>query len=458
MSVFGGVRSFRRTAVTLGLAAAVVIALPSWSPADPSNFSNGTAAASAQAFKVNPTASALSLGVTFGISLAGYTNQVAKADARGIDLGIIGTILAAAGCDGSAPTLASDQQPQPLALDSRDQGAANGKTEPETVMGSPLPFITKSAKASSAPLADAGVQITQLGQPAAFTISGATSSARTEIIKGNIRQAVATADIGSIDIGAGAVKLGGLHWDLTNHSGGDSSTVHNFTIGSAVIGGQAVPSQDAGAVIDAANKVLNPIGIVIKPPTFRQVNGGYTVDPLSIAVVPSTTRDQISGTILGALQPVRQQVTDALLKASCKFGSPLTVADVAVGSITGAGSFSLELGGVSASTGDIQTSSLLDQSLSAVPDTSLSSNALPATPAIAGTPAIAPGAPTIITNRKGAVQGRRLAKPIAASTPGHRGGMLALVGGIGLALLLAAIEGDRRLMRRAERTHSSTEG
>src|SRR5690348_6940649 len=149
VSVVGGVRSLRRTATALGLAAAVVVALPSWSPADTSNFSNGTAAASAQAFKVNPTASALSLGVTFGISLAGYTNQVAKADARGIDLGIIGTILAAAGCDGSAPTLASDQQPQPLALDSRDQGAANGKTEPETVMGSPLPFITKSAKASS---------------------------------------------------------------------------------------------------------------------------------------------------------------------------------------------------------------------------------------------------------------------------------------------------------------------
>jgi hypothetical protein len=33
-----------------------------------------------------------------------------------------------------------------------------------------------------------------------------------------------------------------------------------------------------------------------------------------------------------------------------------------------------------------------------------------------------------------------------------------LVGGIGLLLLLAAIEGDRRMMRRAERTHSTTEG
>lgn len=458
MSVFGGVRSLRRSAVTLGLAAMVVMALPSWSPADTSGFSNGTASASAQAFKVNPTASALSLGVTFGISLAGYTNQVAKADARGIDLGIIGTILAAAGCSGGAPTLPADQQPQPLAVDSRDPGAANGKTAPETVMGNPIPGITKSAKASSAPLADAGVTIGQLGQPAAFTISGATSSARTEIVKGNVRQAVATADIGSLDIGAGAVKLGGLHWDITNHSGGDTTTVHNFAIGSAVIGGTPVPTQDPDAVIAAANQALNPIGIEIRPPKFRQVNGGFTIDPLAIAVVPSATRDQLYGTVLGALQPVRQQVTDALLKASCQFGTFITIADVAVGSVTGAGSFSLELGGVSASSGDVQTSSLLDSSLSPTPDLGNSTNELPATPAIAAIPAIPPGAPTIITNKKGAVQGRRLAKPIGATSPGKRGGMLAMVGGIGLLLLLAAIEGDRRMMRRAERTHSTTEG
>jgi len=458
VSVFGGVRSLRRSAVTLGLAAMVVVALPSWSPADTSGFSNGTASASAQAFKVNPTASALSLGVTFGISLAGYTNEVAKADARGIDLGIIGTILAGAGCDGSAPTLPANQQPQPLAVDSRDPGAAQGKSAPETFMGNPVPGFTKTVKATSAPLADAGVTIGQLGQAAAFTISGATSSARTEVIKGNIRQAVATADIGSLDIGGGAVKLGGLHWDITNHTGADSSTAHTFAIGSAVIGGTPVPTQDPAAVIAAANQALNPIGIQIRPPNFRQVNEGYTIDPLSIAVVPSSTRDQVSGTILGGLQPVRQQVTDALLKASCKTGSLITIADVVVGSITGAGSFSLELGGVSASSGDVKTSSLLDSSLSPTPDLGSSTNELPATPAVAAIPAIPPGAPTIITNKKGAVQGRRLAKPIGATSPGRRGGMLAMVGGIGLLLLLAAIEGDRRMMRRAERTHSTTEG
>src|SRR5207248_8953078 len=115
-------------------------------------------------------------------------------------------------------------------------------------------------------------------------------------------------------------------------------------------------------------------------------------------------------------------------------------------------------GAASASTGDVKQSSLLDSSLSPVPDLGNPTNELPATPAIAATPAIPAGAPTIITNKKGAVQGRRLAKPIGATSPGRRGGMLAMVGGIGLLLLLAAIEGDRRMMRRAERTHSTTEG
>jgi hypothetical protein len=325
--------------------------------------------------------------------------------------------------------------------------------------GSPVPGITKQAMASAAPLADAQVTYASQGQPGLFTITGAHSSARSEIIKGNVRQAVATADIGSIDIAAGAIKLGGLHWDITHHSGADASISHNFSIGSAVIGGAPIPTQDPAAVIAAANQLLNPIGIEIRPPTFHKVNEGVAIDPLTIAVVPSTTRDQLSGTILGALQPVRQQVTDALLKASCSFGTLITVADVVVGSITGAGSFSLELGGVSASSGEVRLSSLLGgDDLSPAPEPLISTNDVISTPGIAATPGIEPSVQTITTKKgKGSVQGRRLAKPIGASTPGHRGGMLAMVGGVGLLLLLAAIEGDRRMMRRAERTHS-TEG
>ena len=55
----------------------------------------GQASAIAQSYKVDPRTAALSLGISFGVSLAGYTNNVAQAESRGIDLGIIGSTLAA---------------------------------------------------------------------------------------------------------------------------------------------------------------------------------------------------------------------------------------------------------------------------------------------------------------------------------------------------------------------------
>jgi hypothetical protein len=48
------------------------------------------------------------------------------------------------------------------------------------------------------------------------------------------------------------------------------------------------------------------------------------------------------------------------------------------------------------------------------------------------------------------VAGRHLASPIA-DTSGARGGMLAAVAAVGFGLLVAAVEGDRRMMRRAQR-------
>jgi hypothetical protein len=156
---------------------------------------------------------------------------------------------------------------------------------------------------------------------------------------------------------------------------------------------------------------------------------------------------------------VRQALTDAMLKASCKFGDVITVADITVGSVSGAGSFTLEVGGVSASSGDLK----LSNDLQAIPDlsnntnlnvpaasggtTDLGSTALPG--ASLSTPAI-PGTPGSSGQVASGVGGRQLARPIA-DTSGARGGMLAAVAAVGFGLLFAAIEGDRRMMRRAQR-------
>src|SRR5205085_7726721 len=115
-------------------------------PAAPAALS-GTATAIATSYKLNPTAAGLSIGIGFGVSLSDYTNQVARAESRGIDLGIIGTTLAAEGCDGGAPTLPADQQPQALRADSRDPDAGTQKSQEEKY----APVITKMVKANSSP-------------------------------------------------------------------------------------------------------------------------------------------------------------------------------------------------------------------------------------------------------------------------------------------------------------------
>src|SRR5947209_6483620 len=151
---FGG---FRRTFATATAVCGVVGAMAAGSvgtstaaTSDPA-ASGGTASAIATSYKLNPTAAGLSLGIGFGLSLSDYTNQSARAESRAIDLGIIGTTLAAEACDGGAPTLPADKQPQPLQAESSDPKAAQGYSSQEQW----APVITKSVRADGAPSSEA---------------------------------------------------------------------------------------------------------------------------------------------------------------------------------------------------------------------------------------------------------------------------------------------------------------
>src|SRR5438270_430262 len=149
----------------IGALAAAAAGAPVASRADTAPFSPGTASAIAQGARINPTAAQLSVGITFGLSLAGYQNKVAKADSRGID----------------------------------------------------------------------------------------------------------------------------------------PSNAATFTLGSAVIGGRAFPTGDPGAAFAAANQALKQLGMELRAPKVRNDNGVLYLDPLAVAVVPNSARDQISGTILGGI-------------------------------------------------------------------------------------------------------------------------------------------------------------
>jgi hypothetical protein len=405
----------------------------------------GTASATATSYKVNPTTASLSIGVTFGISLAGYTNQVAQAESRGIDLGIIGTTLAAQGCDGGDPSLAADKQPQPLHADSRD-GQPGIHTEPESISGQTIPVITKEAQANASPYAESNTTTAPLtGNGGIISINGAHSRAVTQLTKGT-RDALATVDIASVGI-PGVLELAGLHWSAESQSGAVDASNGSFTIGSLKVLGQSLPTADALSALSAANTALAPLGLQFVLPQAHTEAGILFVDPLMLRVVPSSTRDAISGGILGAAQPVRESLYDALLKQDCGNATYITVSDIAVGSITGAGSFSLELGGVQAKAVALQTTNFLEglpPLASSVQggdlggftafDSNNSVSALPATP------------PSAVLNDR---HGR--GPTLATTEKGSRGGKMAVVGLLGLAGLLLFAERDRQLMRRAQR-------
>jgi hypothetical protein len=448
-----GKAPFSRIAIAAcGVGAAVLVAAvasPGVAPAiagtPATDKTAGTASATATSYKVNPTTASLSIGVTFGISLAGYTNQVAQAESRGIDLGIIGTTLAAQGCDGGDPSLAADKQPQPLHADSRD-GKPGSHSEPEAISGQTIPVITKEAEANATPYAESNTTTAPLtGSGGIISINGAHSRAVTQITKGT-RDALATVDIGSVGI-PGVFELAGLHWSAESQSGAVDANNGSFTIGSLKVLGQSLPTADALSALDAANTLLAPMGLQFVLPKAHTEAGILFVDPLMLRVVPSPTRDAISGGILGAVQPVRESLYDALLKQDCGNATYITVSDIAVGSITGAGSFSLELGGVQTKAEELKTTNFLEglpplassvggEDLGGFTafDSNNTVSALPSTP------------PTKVLNDK-----HGNGPTLATTEKGSRGGRMALVGLVGLAGLLLFAERDRRLMRRAQR-------
>lgn len=453
-----------RRAAYKGVAGAIAIAIGlSWgSPvgSQAPEFSNGTANATALGIKVNPTAAALSLGITFGTALSQYTNDVARAESRGIDLGIIGTTMAGEPCDGGEPSFPAEDQPQPLSADSRQPDAAAGKSSPEVISGQTIPGFEKFVKATPEPMGEALARVAAVGETGMFAIDGATTKTVTRVIDKKTREAVATTEIQTLDLG-GQLRLSGLKWESIHRSGAEQAATGTFSVGSATLAGTPLPLPpgDPAAAFGAINTALKPVGIELRAPGTRDVNGAVTVDPLTIAIVPAPERDAITGQILSGALPVRQAVIDFLLAQDCGNDTYVTIADIVVGSITGAGSFSLELGGVQAHSGELKLSSFLqspggfgDGPVQLSEDLGATTGELTSiagTPAIAGTPGIPGGAIAgAQKGRSGSRGGKELASPVA-STKGTRGGKMALLAGGTLLLLAAVAELDRRKMRAA---------
>lgn len=459
-------RRWRRTRWT---AAAVVAALgitaatgpaASGAPKQTEAVPPGFGGAIAFGARVNPKFAELPLAITVGVSLASHQNTFASAESRAIDLGTIGTTLAGEGCDGGDATLAAEDQPQALRTDSTQEGSADGFTEQEDVPpGTP---ITKFVRANPTPFGESITTAAPFGVPGVLEVAGIRVTSTSGMVDGQ-REARAISEVGEVVLG-GVVRLAGLRWEAVHRSGSGEELRGTFTLGSASVAGTPIPTQDPVAAISQMNAVLNPIGLNIVPPASRTAPGAggniQFVDPIAIEVLPNAARDALTGGVLGGAQPVRENLFAAILEQTCSAATFITVFDVAVGSLTGAGSLALELGGVQAETRAIRFSS----TLGGRPTLGGGSVALPGAGATHGTstrtaaepagtraaPVAAPVGPATPSQPSSAGTASDAAEPIADIT-NERGGALAAVGATGLLLLLASAEGDRRKMRRAQR-------
>jgi hypothetical protein len=278
------------------------------------------------------------------------------------------------------------------------------------------------------------------------------------IDNGATREAKAVTDIAYVNLG-GAIQLTGLHWESVTRSTGDAVQTGSFTIGSATIGGAPIPTNDPNQAIAQVNQFLatTQLGIQIAAPISRQTAGVQFVDPLGIQVVPSHTRDMAASAVLGGAQPLRQGIFDALLGINCKTSTPIILGDIFLGSITGAGSLNVTLGGVQSMSGEVAknpyqlgTFQLANRpTLSAPAGGTLggSSAGRPASSPATGAPAAAGGAAP-----PAAAPAPAKTAPVAAiKSPGARGGAMAGVGLASLGLLAALAAMDQRKMRHAQR-------
>jgi hypothetical protein len=440
-----GYRRTRRTAFAAVAIFAVTLFATETGTAAPSqsDFPPGQGAAFADTMKIDPRAGNLSIGIDFGKAAADHQNSAAQAISQAMDLGTIGTSLAAYGCDGSAPSVPSSQQPQALIADTRTPDQPQKAEQDETF----APGFHKSVEVTNGPTAKAITTTAPFGVAQVLNVGGGTATSTSEAVNG-ARKATAATDISGITL-PGGVELRDLHWGAEYGSAG--APVGTFTIGSASIAGAPVPTNNPSDVLNQANAVLTLFGLHLTAPVTRvdTVNNTVYVDSMALSVVPNSTRDSITSAVINGIQPVREPAFDALLKAKCSLNTEITVFDIAVGSVTGAGSFNMLFGGVQAGSGEIATNPFTLGFVGAgSPGGVLPST--PGSPGTSGSSVVTPGGGAAATPAGGGGSGATT--PVAAVLPkGARGGALAGVGLAGLAMMAAMAEGDRRKMRRAQR-------
>ncbi|HVS67544.1 MAG TPA: hypothetical protein VHE56_03245 [Mycobacteriales bacterium] len=340
--------------------AAAVVAAAAPAQAAPAaggtEFVPGSAVATSQAFQIDPRDAGLAATITFGRSVAQYRNNLAQASSQALDLGLIGNSLTVQ-CGATPPTLTPGQLPKAITAESnageseddRNSGGATNQfatavAGDEHVKATPAP--NENAIASY----DGGL----IDIPTVISLHGLSSSAHAHLYQGQAREADSTADVNAIDL-AGAVQLGGLHWQTSVRTGTKPASSSTFTVSTVKIAGQSLPTASSGSLLStfkAVNAAIAPSGLHLTIPEVSHDNGALAMTPMSIGIDHSALGKMLLVPILNIVHTIFDPVATAINKSFCTFGSLYGAVNLLIAGLDGVGQFDLDIGGTTATTND----------------------------------------------------------------------------------------------------------
>ncbi|HEX7355494.1 MAG TPA: hypothetical protein VF288_11760 [Mycobacteriales bacterium] len=323
-------------------------------PADDSSFILGEAQGVAQAMRLVPTVGNLQATIAVGTSIAGYSDTEGKASAQNLDLGAVETALTGPQCDGSQPTFKSSDFPQPLIAESPDgkpQTAHQDITGNNSTAPADVGVLDVASTGAPNPGGKASTQGGAFSLAGLITVSGLSSGATGGVVGGNARDVTATTSVGSISLLGGLVQIGNMQEVAHQRTGAGAVNSGTFTVGSLTVAGKPMPvtPDQLASSFAAANKALAPTGFQITLPAYSKLpDGTASLTPLSIGVTNSPLGHQGVAPVLGAIEPLREQLENQLLAASCQTAQIFSNGDILLGILAGSGSLNVMFGGVTA--------------------------------------------------------------------------------------------------------------
>ncbi len=429
-------------------------------------FVNGDVTAISQAMQVQPKTGGFAFTITVGTSIADYRDTLAQASSQSLNLGLLGTALTTQQCNGSNPALKPNQIPQPLVAESdRGNQHRTGTTGPAASSGVLAAAGKEAVTATTQPSANASFDGGTLGIPGVATMTGFSSDGSTQLA-GQTREATGTAEIHQLSLAGGQVVLDNLLWTATQRTGAQTGADGSFNVGGLTVAGkqERPTAANLAKAFAAVNRALASTGLHVDPPSVKQHGSAVVVSPLTVGIDNSQVGHKLVSPLLTKAQPVTDALTNALLGISCQFGSPLTVADLVLGTADGTGSTDLMFGGASVGTQVIASrdpfgSPHLGSPLGKVPAGSTGTNSSAAggsgSSGLGGSSGTAPPAST----GKAAGKQPAVAAPVAAATttcsstsmahwPSCSTGNALGVGLIALGVLALVGGGDFAVLRR----------